>query len=202
MKKTTIAALGLALILFGCAKPPDTELEAARSAIEAAKSAGAGKSAPGLLLESTQSLDSALQEIETQKKGFFNRDFANARRLLQKAGDKAREAGAAAARASEAEALAKAAAAKDSVRADSAVLAARMGTPVTIPLRDSAESSINLAYAEYKQARRRTGGSAKDALEAAMRTLKDARTALKAQDYRKAIALAAAAKGKLDSLPK
>jgi hypothetical protein len=35
-----------------------------------------------------------------------------------------------------------------------------------------------------------------------MRTLKDARTALKAQDYRKAIALAAAAKGKLDSLLK
>jgi hypothetical protein len=77
-----------------------------------------------------------------------------------------------------------------------------MGTPVPIPLRDSAESSINLAYAEYKQARRRTGVSAKDALEAVMRTLKEARTALKAKDYGKAIGLAAEAKGKLDSLPK
>lgn len=197
-----LGALASAVLLLGCGNPPEAELASARSAIEAARQAGAEKAASSTLWEATHSLDSALQEIDAQKKELLGRDYANARRLLQRAGDKAREAGAAALRASiEQELQAKAAAAKDTARTDSLPPTPASGPSASATAKDDAQSAINLTYAAYQQARRQAGPDAKAALDGVMQGLKDARAALKAKDYAKALALAGAAKAKLDSLP-
>jgi len=198
-----LGALTAAILLLGCQDAPDPEVATTRTAIEAARQAGAEKSSQSTLLEATHYLDSALQEIDAQKKAFIGRDYANARRLLQKAGDKAREAQASALRASiEQDILAKAAAAKNTPPQDSLSQSPANGTSSPAAMRSSAESAINLTYAGYQKARRQAGPNAKAALESILQGLKDARTALKAKDYAKAIGLAAAAKAKLDSLPR
>jgi len=198
-----LGALATAVFLLGCGDSPDAELATARAAIEAAKQAGAEKYSQSTLWEASHDLDSALQEIDTQKKAFIGRDFANARRLLQKAGDKAREAGASALRASiEQDILAKAAAAKDTARADSLTQSPANGPSAPTATRSGAESAINLTYAGYQKARRQAGPNAKAALESILQNLKDARAALKAKDYAKALGLSGAAKAKLDSLPR
>lgn len=197
-------ALAAAILLLGCGDSPDPEVATARTAIEAARQAGAEKSAQSTLLEATHYLDSALQEIDAQKKAFIGRDFANARRLLQKAGDKAREAQASALRASiEQDLQAKAAAGANGIgRPDSLSPSPDAGPSATTATKGSAESAINLTYADYQKARRQAGPNAKPALESVLQGLKDARTAMKAKDYAKAVSLADAAKAKLDSLPR
>jgi hypothetical protein len=198
-----LGALASLAFLLGCQDAPDAELATARSAIEAARQAGAEKSAQPALLEATHYLDSAVQEIDAQKKAFIGRDFGSARRLLQLAGDKAHEAGNVAMRASiEQDLQAKAAAAKDSARTDSLSQPQVPGAPDPKAIKTGAESAINLTYAAYQKARRQAGPPAKAALESVLQGLKDARTAMKAKDYAKALSLAGAAKAKLDSLPK
>jgi hypothetical protein len=196
-------ALTAAMLLLGCQDSPDPEVATTRTAIEAARQAGAEKSSQSTLLEATHYLDSALQDIDAQKKAFIGRDYANARRLLQKAGDKAREAQASALRTSiEQDILAKAAAAKNAPSPDSLSLSPGNGPSAPESMRRSAESAINLTYAGYQKARRQAGPNSKAALESILQGLKDARTALKGKDYPKALSLAGVAKAKLDSLPR
>lgn len=198
-----LGALAAVVLLLGCGDSPDPEVATARTAIEAARQAGAEKSAPSTLLEATHYLDSALQEIDAQKKAFIGRDFANARRLLQKAGDKAHEAQASALRASiEQDLQAKAAAGANGIGRPDSLSPSPAGPSATTATKGSAESAINLTYADYQQARRQAGPNAKAALENILQGLKDARAAMKAKDYAKAVSLAGAAKAKLDSLPR
>ncbi len=203
-------ALAAALSFSGCENAPDADVQAARGAIETARKLGAEKAAQAGLWEATHYLDSALQEIDQQKKKFFGQDYSQARSLLQTSGEKAREAGVLALKASEdaKAAVAKASATKDTLAqfqaAAGAASTAAGAAPRKPATKNTAESAINLVYAEYQRARREvgTGGAAGPIFENVMKLLKDARSELKARNYAGAENTAKSAEEMLGTLPK
>jgi len=76
---------GLALVLLvGCAKPPQQELDAAKVALETAKTAEADRYVADEFNQAQDSLNAAITETETQKsKSALKRNYAHAKKLLE-----------------------------------------------------------------------------------------------------------------------
>lgn len=96
MRKITFGFLMLALVVMvGCAKPPQEDLNAAKAAIEAAQAAGAGDYAPDSLKAAEDSQQSLDAELKTQEGKFaLFRSYTKAKELAaatKTAGDKAAE---------------------------------------------------------------------------------------------------------------
>jgi len=88
MKKTTlftlVSGMALALMLVGCAKPPQQELEAAQAALTAAVDAEADIYSTDYYLAAQDSFETAQMEIEAQgAKSSFSRNYDHAKTLLQ-----------------------------------------------------------------------------------------------------------------------
>ena len=86
MKRTiaSILVAGLAVaFMAGCAKAPEQEVAAAKSAIEAAKSAEADRYAAPEFTAAQDSLNAAMAEIEKQNSAFpLSRNYDHARKAL------------------------------------------------------------------------------------------------------------------------
>ena len=204
----SFALAALAIGHSGCGDSVDAELQSARSAIEAAKNLGADKTALAGLWEATNYLDSALVEIDRQKKDFLRRDYANARRLLELAGIKAREAGATASQAAGSKAAPGEGASAPVVASAPAVAADTVATDTVaagqVPTRDASEAAINSTYAAYQRARRKSGKDEafRARLEIALKDLLAAKSAMAKADYVQAMNLARSAGGMLETIPK
>lgn len=85
--KLGILALGLvAVLLVGCAKPPQAEVDAAKAALEAAKTAEVDRYLATEYNAAHDSLNAALTEIETQNsKSALTRNYSKAKTLLASA---------------------------------------------------------------------------------------------------------------------
>jgi hypothetical protein len=87
--KLFLLALSLMVVLAlvaGCAKAPQQEIEAAKAALEAAKTAEADRYAADLYNAAKDSLDAALAEVEAQNAKFaLTRNYGNAQKWLQSA---------------------------------------------------------------------------------------------------------------------
>lgn len=83
----------LAVSLMGCAAPPDTEMAAARTALDGAKSAQAATYAEQDWSQAQSTMTAAEAELETQGKKFaLFRSYDQARNLITTATEKAEEA--------------------------------------------------------------------------------------------------------------
>jgi hypothetical protein len=97
MKRIGVLAfsLAVALIMAGCAKPPENLLLQATAALQAAQNAGAAKYAPGAWAAAQQALDEFKAELAAQAKKFsLFRSYGKARSLGEaalKAADRARD---------------------------------------------------------------------------------------------------------------
>ncbi len=96
MRKITFGLLMLALVVMvGCAKPPQEDMNAAKAAIEAAQTAGAGDYAPDSLKAAEDSQASLDAELKTQEGKFaLFRSYTKAKELAaatKAAGEKAAE---------------------------------------------------------------------------------------------------------------
>jgi hypothetical protein len=78
-------ALALMLILLGCAKPPDTEREAAKAAMDAAVSAGADKYASADLDAATKVWDTAESQMKEKKYKEAKQSYIDAKAAFEKA---------------------------------------------------------------------------------------------------------------------
>lgn len=76
-----ILMVAATVLLTGCQKPPDQEMQVAQQALEAAKQAEAEKYAQTELSGAQGTLDQARQEIETQKAKWFPK-YEKAKELL------------------------------------------------------------------------------------------------------------------------
>jgi hypothetical protein len=78
-------ALAVALAAGGCAEPPRSELQAAQTALESAKSAAADTYAPDSFSKAQESMVQARAELATQEGKFrLLRSYDRARQLAQK----------------------------------------------------------------------------------------------------------------------
>jgi hypothetical protein len=77
-------AILVALVLGGCAKPPESTIEEARTALQAAEDAGAAQYAPEALSRARDSRDQMDTELEAQSGKFvLLRSYRNARSLAE-----------------------------------------------------------------------------------------------------------------------
>jgi hypothetical protein len=84
MKRYSLIALAVvvAIVMTGCGKPPQTQIQQATSALEAAESAGAQKYAPDSWSRAQQAMDRLKAEVDAQNKRFaLFRNFGTARAL-------------------------------------------------------------------------------------------------------------------------
>lgn len=92
-KYAAMAAVVLPLLLAGCAKPPQADLDAARTAVEAARSAGAADYAPESLRQAEDTLAQLETELQAQaQKASFTRSYKETARLAlatRRAGEQA-----------------------------------------------------------------------------------------------------------------
>jgi hypothetical protein len=90
-----VFSLAVALIMAGCAKPPENLLLQATAALQAAQNAGAAKYAPDAWAAAQQALDEFKAELAAQAKKFsLFRSYGKARSLGEaalKAADRARD---------------------------------------------------------------------------------------------------------------
>jgi len=89
-----ILMVAATVLLTGCQKPPDAEMQAATQAIEAAKQGEAEKYAQTELSAATTTMDQARQEIEAQKAKWMP-NYDKAKELITQAktqGDQAKDA--------------------------------------------------------------------------------------------------------------
>jgi hypothetical protein len=95
MKRFSIFALSLAVVLImtGCGKPPETLVQQATAALQAAQEAGAPKYAPDAWAAAQQAMDKLKAELAAQAKKFsLFRNYGQARALAEaalKAADRA-----------------------------------------------------------------------------------------------------------------
>lgn len=174
MKKTiTIIALSFLLILIaGCAKPPNVEVETAKQAVGKAKKAEASRYAPKEFKACEETLSEALKEIEIQNKKILGKDYKKAVSLLEKVVTLA----------------------DDAVKATEE-LKTRTEEEAT---KAEAETAVNRVYAAYKKAKK--SGKKKSPLAQVMDLLKQAQSAMKEGDFQKAVEMAEQADAKLKAL--
>jgi len=85
-----VAILFVFAFLAGCAKPPQQDMDTAKAALEAAKSAEAETYASGDYIAAKDALDSAVAEVERQNAKFaWFRKYKDAQAMLQTATSKA-----------------------------------------------------------------------------------------------------------------
>jgi hypothetical protein len=88
-KKRFLLTLGVVVVLslvIGCAKAPQQEVDAAKAALEAAKTAEGDRYLPDLYNAAQDTLNAALAEIETQNSKFaLTRNYGKAKQLLASA---------------------------------------------------------------------------------------------------------------------
>jgi len=77
--------LALALMFFGCAKPPEAEQKAAKSAMEAAISAGADKYAVADMEAATKIFDTAEAQVKDKKYDEAKKVYGDAKAAFEKA---------------------------------------------------------------------------------------------------------------------
>lgn len=159
MRRIIAAAVVAIVLCVGCAKAPQTEIDAAMKAVADAQTVVAGKYAVEQLAAVEKMLADAQSEIARQNKTLIGRNYTTASTMLK-------------------EVVVKAA----GVSTAAAAMAAQAS-------KDAAESAVNRAYADYQNAIKRVGknAKAKPELAAAMAGLKEARTAMKASNYGAAI---------------
>jgi len=88
-----VIVLGFLVVLFGCAKPPDSELTAAKNALEEARNAGAADYVFDEVKAVQDDLQKAQEEITAQETRFaLARNYDRARELLGKAKAEAEKA--------------------------------------------------------------------------------------------------------------
>ena len=83
--RLSLGVLALILILLGCAKPPDTEREAAKAAMDAAVSAGADKYASPDLNAATKVWDTAESQMKEKKYKEAKQSYIDAKVAFEKA---------------------------------------------------------------------------------------------------------------------
>lgn len=83
--RLSLGGLALMLILLGCAKPPDTEREAAKAAMDAAVSAGADKYASADLDAATKVWGTAESEMKEKKYKGAKQSYIDAKAAFEKA---------------------------------------------------------------------------------------------------------------------
>ena len=83
--RLSLGVLALMLILLGCAKPPDTEREAAKAAMDAAVSAGADKYASADLDAATKVWDTAESQMKEKKYKEAKQSYIDAKAAFEKA---------------------------------------------------------------------------------------------------------------------
>ncbi len=82
----TILSVMLLMLVIGCAKPPQTEMDAAQAALTAAKDAEADRYLPAEFNAAQDSLNAAMAEVESQKSKFaLTRNYDRAKQLLDSA---------------------------------------------------------------------------------------------------------------------
>jgi hypothetical protein len=81
----SLGIVALMLILLGCAKPPDTEREAAKAAMDAAVSAGADKYASADLDAATKVWDTAESQMKEKKYKEAKQSYFDAKAAFEKA---------------------------------------------------------------------------------------------------------------------
>jgi len=82
----TVVTVVLLMLVIGCAKPPQQELDAAKAVLTAAKDAEADRYMPAEFNAAQDSLNAAMTEIETQKSKFaLTRNYGHAKQLLDAA---------------------------------------------------------------------------------------------------------------------
>ncbi len=88
-----VLVLGFLIVLFGCAQPPDSELTAAKNALEEARNAGAADYVAEEFKAVQDDLQKAQEEITAQEtKVSLARNYDKARELLGKAKAEAEKA--------------------------------------------------------------------------------------------------------------
>jgi len=80
-----LAVLSLVLVFVGCSKPPDAEKQAAKSAMDAALSAGADKYAAADLDTAKKKWDAAESQMKEKKNEEAKQAYIEARRAFEKA---------------------------------------------------------------------------------------------------------------------
>src|SRR5262245_60155014 len=95
MMSALILMVVAAVLLTGCQKPPDTEMQAAQQAIDKAKTGEAEKYAQTELAAAQATLDQARTEIEAQKAKWMP-NYDKAKELLNQAKTQGEQAGEAA----------------------------------------------------------------------------------------------------------
>ena len=83
--RLSLGVVALMLILLGCAKPPDTEREAAKAAMDAAVSAGADKYASPDLNAATKVWDTAESQMKEKKYKEAKQSYIDAKAAFEKA---------------------------------------------------------------------------------------------------------------------
>ena len=81
----SLGVVALMLILLGCAKPPDTEREATKAAMDAAVSAGADKYASADLGAATKVWDTAESQMKEKKYKEAKQSYIDAKAAFEKA---------------------------------------------------------------------------------------------------------------------
>ena len=159
MKRIIAAVVVTAVVCIGCAKAPQTEIDAAMKAVADARTAVAGTYAVEQFAAVEKMLADAQSEIAKQNKALIGRNYTTASTMLKQVVVKAAEVSTAA-----------------------AAMAAQAS-------KDAAEAAVNQTYADYQKALKLVGkkAKAKPELEAAMASLKEAQSAMKAANYSAAI---------------
>ena len=92
----SVLLLVVAVLVVGCAKPPQQEIDNAKAAVAAADQAEAGKYAPEALDKANQAITAMNAELQAQEAKFaLFRSYTKAKQLAadaQKAGDDAKQA--------------------------------------------------------------------------------------------------------------
>ena len=83
--RLSLGVVALMLILLGCAKPPDTEREAAKAAMDAAVSAGADKYASADLVAATKVWDTGESQMKEKQYKEAKQSYIDARAAFEQA---------------------------------------------------------------------------------------------------------------------
>ncbi|MGE5235473.1 MAG: hypothetical protein ACM3O7_03875 [Acidobacteriota bacterium] len=94
-----VVLVAATLLVVGCAKPPQPEIDGAKAALAAAEQAEAGKYAPDALDKANQAMNAVNAELQAQEAKFaLFRSYTKTKQLIadaQKAADDAKQAAAA-----------------------------------------------------------------------------------------------------------
>jgi len=155
MRRIIAAVVFTIVVCIGCAKAPQSEIDAAIKAVADARTVVAGKYAVEQFAAVEKMLADAQLEVATQNKTLIGRNYTAASTMLKQVVARAAEVSSAA-----------------------AAMAAQAS-------KDAAEAAVNQTYADYQKALKLVGKNARarPELEAAMASLKQAQTAMKAADY-------------------